>query len=77
MTAKIKPNTQIIGQNLVYFERLDSTNHLAMEMYKHQLIENGTVIYTDEQTQGRGQMQRKWQSAPYENLLFSIITDKI
>jgi BirA family biotin operon repressor/biotin-[acetyl-CoA-carboxylase] ligase len=73
LTAKIKPNTQIIGQNLVYFERLDSTNHLAMEMYKHQLIENGTVIYTDEQTQGRGQMQRTWQSAPYENLLFSII----
>ena len=73
MTAKIKPNTQIIGQNLVYFERLDSTNHLAMEMYKHELIENGTVIYTDEQTQGRGQMQRTWQSAPYENLLFSIL----
>lgn len=73
MTAKIKPNTQIIGQNLVYFARLDSTNHLAIEMYKNQLIENGTVIYTDEQTQGRGQLQREWQSAPYENLLFSIL----
>lgn len=77
MTAKIKPNTQIIGQNLVYFARLDSTNHLAMEMYKHQLIENGTVIYTDEQTNGRGQLQREWQSAPYENLLFSLLLQPV
>ncbi|MDI1235039.1 MAG: biotin--[acetyl-CoA-carboxylase] ligase [bacterium] len=73
MTAKIKPNTQIIGQNLVYFARLDSTNHLAMEMHKNQIIENGTIIYTDEQTHGRGQQQKVWESAPYENLLFSIL----
>ena len=72
MFAKVKPNTQIIGQNLVYFTRVDSTNKLASELFKNNLAENGTVIVADHQTSGKGQMERVWESNPFENLMFSI-----
>lgn len=44
-----------------------------MEMYKNNLVQNGTVVYTDDQSAGRGQMQKHWVSKAYENLLFSIV----
>ena len=72
MFAKVKPNTQIIGQNLVYFTRIDSTNKLAAELFKNNLAENGTVVVTDYQTDGRGQREKEWESNPYENLIVSI-----
>ncbi len=72
MFAKVKPNTQIIGQNLVYFTRVDSTNKLASELFKNNLAENGTVVVADYQTAGKGQMERVWESNPFENLMFSI-----
>lgn len=72
MFAKVKPNTQIIGQNLVYFTRVDSTNKLASELFKNNLAENGTVVVADYQTAGKGQLEREWESNPFENLMFSI-----
>jgi BirA family transcriptional regulator, biotin operon repressor / biotin---[acetyl-CoA-carboxylase] ligase len=70
--AKVKPNTQIIGQNLVYFTRVDSTNKLAAELFRNNLAENGAVVVSDYQTAGKGQREKEWESNPYENLMFSI-----
>jgi BirA family biotin operon repressor/biotin-[acetyl-CoA-carboxylase] ligase len=71
--AKVKPNTQIIGQNIIYFNQVDSTNQFATELIKQNLAENGTVIVAEYQTMGRGQGGKSWISEPFENLLFSII----
>lgn len=73
MFAKVKPNTQIIGQNIIYFNQVDSTNQFASELIKQNLADNGTVIVAEYQTQGRGQHGRSWISEPFENLLFSVI----
>ena len=73
-----KLKTQFIGKNLIYFERLNSTNDFAFEIEKkrdsYNLKEdlNGTVIISDIQEQGRGRFNRDWLS-PRGGLWFTII----
>jgi BirA family biotin operon repressor/biotin-[acetyl-CoA-carboxylase] ligase len=62
----------IFSKNIIIHEKIESTNNLAKELAKRGEIE-GTVILAEEQTAGRGRMDRKWLSPPFENLLFSII----
>jgi len=71
--AKVKPNTQIIGQNIIYFNQVNSTNKFALELIRQNLAENGTVVLAEFQSEGKGQFGREWVSNPYENLIFSII----
>ncbi len=66
-------NTNIIGKVLYRFEELPSTNQYALELLSKSTPEEGTAISTLNQTAGRGQIGRKWESAPGENLTFSII----
>ncbi len=73
MFAKVKPNTQIIGQNIIYFNQVASTNEFALELIKQNLAENGTVVISEFQSRGRGQYGKSWISEPFENLMFSII----
>lgn len=72
MFAKVKPNTQFIGQNILYFSKVDSTNNILNELSKNNLVENGSVVIADFQTTGKGQRNKTWDSNAYENLLFSI-----
>jgi len=71
--AKVKPNTQIIGQNIIYFNQVASTNEFALELIKQNLAENGSVVVAEFQSKGRGQYGKSWISEPFENLMFSII----
>jgi BirA family transcriptional regulator, biotin operon repressor / biotin---[acetyl-CoA-carboxylase] ligase len=71
--AKVKPNTQIIGQNIIYFNQVNSTNKFALELIRQNLAENGTVVLAEYQSEGKGQFGREWMSNAYENLMFSII----
>ena len=63
----------IIGSNLIFYENLSSTNSVAALLLKDKEIEEGTVVYTDFQTAGRGQTGNRWESEPGKNLLFSVI----
>lgn len=62
-----------VGSNRLHFKTIDSTNIFAMELLSKTNPINGTVISTDFQTNGKGQIGRTWQSDPYQNLAFSII----
>lgn len=64
--------TKFIGQNLLYYEKLESTQDLAHKLAKEN-VPNGTVIITDNQTKGRGTNDRIWFSIPNSNLTFTII----
>lgn len=64
--------SSIFYQHLVFYESLDSTNTLAKKMAGEGAPE-GTVVFTEVQTQGRGRMNREWVSPGYVNLMFSII----
>jgi BirA family biotin operon repressor/biotin-[acetyl-CoA-carboxylase] ligase len=66
-------NTNFIGKVLHRFEELPSTNEYALELLSKSTPEEGTAISTQNQTAGRGQIGRKWESAPGENLTVSII----
>ncbi len=72
MFAKVKPNSQIIGQKIFYLKNINSTNSLLSELYKNNILENGTVAIAENQTDGRGQQGRTWMSEPFENLTFSF-----
>lgn len=49
---KIKSaNTKYIGKNIVYKEKMESTQELAKKLITGV---NGTIVITDEQTKGKG-----------------------
>lgn len=63
----------IIGSQLLFFENLPSTNTHASFLLKNSSITEGTIVYTNFQTAGRGQMRNRWESEDGKNLLFSIV----
>lgn len=56
---------------LFFLEEVDSTNKYAKEHIKE--FEDKTFIYTDNQTNGRGRLDRKWSYAGKDNVYASII----
>ncbi|MEJ2246616.1 MAG: biotin--[acetyl-CoA-carboxylase] ligase [Acidobacteriota bacterium] len=54
------------------FLRIDSTNREAMEQARMG-APNGTLIFAEEQTAGRGRNGRSWFSPPMSGLYFSLI----
>ncbi len=63
----------IIGSNILFSENLPSTNLHAVQLIKNNDIPEGTIIYTNYQLAGRGQMGNKWESEDGKNLLISIV----
>ena len=63
----------IIGSKLLFFKNLPSTNSFAASLIRDNEVPEGTVIYTDYQSAGRGQGGNKWESEENKNLLISII----
>lgn len=64
--------THFVGQNIVYFETIDSTNRVAKELARDGAPE-GTLVIADAQTGGRGRLNRQWLSPPGSSLLMSLI----
>jgi BirA family biotin operon repressor/biotin-[acetyl-CoA-carboxylase] ligase len=50
-----------------------STNSFAIEMLSHNRPEEGSVVITDHQTQGKGTDTNTWESEKGKNLTFSLI----
>ena len=66
-----KLETKIIGNNIVHFETIDSTNDYAKKVALQE--SEGTVIISEEQTKGKGKIGRKWYSKSKEGIWMSII----
>lgn len=71
-TIKEGLSTICFGQEVTYLQSTKSTNLVAKELAQEGAQE-GTLVITDYQTQGRGRLERSWWSPPGENLLFSLI----
>jgi BirA family biotin operon repressor/biotin-[acetyl-CoA-carboxylase] ligase len=70
---KILANTVFLGKDIHYLTECHSTNDLAAEMVKSGKLAEGSIIYTENQTNGRGQRGNAWWSEPGKNLTFSLI----
>jgi len=64
--------TNWLGKNYLFFEGIYSTNSLA----KENDYPDGTVIFAEHQTAGRGRKGKKWISVPYKGIQASIILKK-
>jgi len=61
-----------VGDRLLYFPTVESTNTLAMQLAQVR-PEEGLVVLTDSQTAGRGRQGRRWVDTPGCNVLSSIL----
>lgn len=61
-----------IGNQVVVVDETSSTNDLAWESEARGVPE-GFVVFAENQTAGRGQYGRRWQSVPYLSLCFSVL----
>ncbi|MDX1666706.1 MAG: biotin--[acetyl-CoA-carboxylase] ligase [Saprospiraceae bacterium] len=57
----------------MHFPSLESTNDYALAMIEEGEVAEGTVISTDEQTRGRGQMGSRWMSEGGKNITLSVV----
>ncbi len=64
---------QSFGQHFKVMPSIDSTNNYAMQMVHARLAKHGDVWFALEQTSGKGQRGKSWQSRKGENILLSIV----
>lgn len=69
----VSSNSLFIGKVANYLGSVDSTNIFASNLLSKSTPIEGTVIYTDNQYAGRGQIGSKWESAVGENIILSVI----
>lgn len=58
---------------VIHIQETDSTNNYIKKLLSAQQIEEGTIVYTDFQTAGKGQRGNAWEAERGMNLTFSII----
>ncbi len=64
--------TRTLGRNMVLLPSTGSTNDVAKGLVS-QNAPDGTVVLADEQTAGRGRMERQWFAPPGTCILCSIL----
>lgn len=66
--------SQIFGKNILLVERTGSTNTYALNLLSNSKpLPEGTVIMAENQSSGRGQQGKFWESEPGKNLTISFI----
>ncbi len=69
---KCSLNTQFMGNEILIFSSLDSTNRHAHRLAESNYPE-GTIVLAEEQTKGRGRKSKSWFSPPQKGLWLSAI----
>jgi BirA family transcriptional regulator, biotin operon repressor / biotin---[acetyl-CoA-carboxylase] ligase len=64
--------TRFLGRPLVFLESTRSTNDLLLRWASEGAPE-GTAVWAERQTKGRGRHGRKWDSRPGKSLTFSVL----
>jgi len=64
-----------LGQPFIHLLEVDSTNNYAHKLIKTNLAASGTSIFAEKQTNGKGQMGKKWFANDGENIILSIVVD--
>ncbi|WP_235504888.1 biotin--[acetyl-CoA-carboxylase] ligase [Exiguobacterium sp. BMC-KP] len=64
--------TSRLGQQILHFDELDTTQRIAHEQAQQQAAE-GTLVVCDHQTNGRGQLGRTWHEAKNKGIAMSLL----
>ncbi len=70
----IKLETDLIGRNFTFLEEVDSTNRYALNP-SNGIKNDGSVVFAEFQSAGRGRLDRQWVSSKEQNLTFTIFID--
>ena len=60
---------------ILKLDAIDSTNSYLKELIRENDVKNWTVITTDYQTNGKGQLNNNWYSEKGKNLTFSMLVE--
>ncbi len=66
-----------IGDLFIELPTVDSTNIYAMQQVHARLAKHGTIYFAHEQTRGKGQWGRIWDSRKGENIVLSIVYEPL
>ena len=64
--------TAVVGRKLFLFDTIDSTNACARALAEAE-VDEGAVVVSEYQTEGKGRLGRTWDAPAGENLLFSVV----
>ena len=59
--------------NIIHIETVDSTNNYLKRLADNEVLENGTIIATKNQTAGKGQRGNSWESEAGKNITCSML----
>lgn len=62
-----------IGKPFIQLDKVESTNNYAMGLINDGMASHGTVVYTENQTRGKGQRNKIWISGRGDSLTMSVI----
>ncbi len=65
------------GNTIIRLSDTSSTNNYVASLAKAGKLVSGTVIMAENQTEGRGQMHRSWDSERGKNLTFSLFLENV
>lgn len=68
---KSRLSTKVMGQNILYFEQLDSTNNYCRE--NGDKLSDGTLVIAGSQTAGKGSKGRSWESMANASISMSLV----
>lgn len=71
LTAEL--STCAIGHTLAYYHTVPSTMPIAHQLAADPAIRSGAMVVAEEQSAGRGRLQRRWETPPAQALLVSFI----
>ena len=64
--------TDWLGGQIIHKTTVTSTQHVAHQLAREH-APHGTIVIADEQTEGKGRMNREWYSSKYKGVWMSII----
>ncbi|MBI3519623.1 MAG: biotin--[acetyl-CoA-carboxylase] ligase [Bacteroidetes bacterium] len=65
--------TLFIGKNSLFLHEVESTNTYAMNLLRNVNPIEGTIVFTDNQTKGKGQRGALWSTKTGQNITVSVI----
>ena len=71
--VKLSPESLFVGQTVYFVDEVDSTNDYLKQLANTKKLTEGTVVFTNYQSNGRGQKQNVWTSKLGDNALFSVL----